>query len=283
MGVSGFWSYSRQSDAADRGRIAELARLVAAAYHNLTGEKLDLFLDVAGNRIGVDWRQEINACIRAATFFVPVVTPLFHWSPECQRELRYFLRKARELGRVDLLMPIRYIATDYPDHPTTLTLGRYHWEDWTDLRLTSVDAAPHLRAVDAVASRLAGLPAPPPPSQRAPLDRATLLAEMTAAFDAFIETRPGAGDPHLGVPVLLDAANAFADALWRIGGHAAVMAEPEVAALVEKATAALNTLLRPVPALRTDPGLPEETRLLCVLLEAALVDARTTIEGWSSR
>jgi hypothetical protein len=289
MSVSGFWSYSRQADAADRGRIVELARLVADEYRNLTGTRLDLYLDVDGTRLGVDLRQTINANLRRSTFFIAVVSPLYYKSPECQRELRYFLRKANELGRTELLIPIRYIASRYPDHPMTPVLDRYLWEDWTKLRLDAPDSAAHRRAVHAVASRLAELSPPPAAPEPATPEPSVLPADLNAAFKRFTDgyqefvERMRTGDSHAGVSGLLDCATAFADDVWKIDDAAAALVpvDGELLADADKARSALEALVRPVTALRADEDLPERTRLLCVLLEAALVDARTTIEGWT--
>src|SRR5262245_35542590 len=69
-----FWSYVHQDDADEGGRIAQLAKLLAARVRFLTGAPLTIFYDQTDIGWGDDWRARLDQELLSTTFFIPVVT-----------------------------------------------------------------------------------------------------------------------------------------------------------------------------------------------------------------
>jgi hypothetical protein len=83
----GFWSYVRQDDEGDHGRILALANDLREQYRMQTAEELELFVDRESIEWGEAWKERIDTAIAGTTFFIPIITPSYLRSPECRREL----------------------------------------------------------------------------------------------------------------------------------------------------------------------------------------------------
>jgi hypothetical protein len=155
----GFWSYVRRDDEAEGGRIAQLARDVAAQFEMISGDPLELFLDRDAIKWGEDWQAQIDANLVSVAFFIPVLTPRYFLSPACRRELQFFARKASDLGLKDLILPLVYVDVDAlsQDSPTDDLISlvkTFQWEDWRDLRFTDPASEAYRRGVARLAVRL---------------------------------------------------------------------------------------------------------------------------------
>ncbi|MER7078858.1 TIR domain-containing protein [Saccharopolyspora kobensis] len=158
--AKGFLSYVHADDAAESGRIAQLARDVVAQYEMITGEQIDLFLDRDEISWGEDWRSKIDGTLADVAFFIPVLTRRYFRSQECRRELDFFIKKARALGLAELILPILYIdfAELREEPPTDELIARtraFQWVDWTDLRFAATTSPEYRKAVAQLAQRLA--------------------------------------------------------------------------------------------------------------------------------
>jgi hypothetical protein len=159
MSAAGFWSYTREDDAGDGGRVRRLADQLRSEYGLLTGEELDLFVDRESIDWGDEWRKRIDDALAATTFFIPIITPRYFRRPECRKELLTFAGHAQSLGVGELLLPLLYVNvpdldTDSEDEAVALVAGT-QYEDWRDLRLVDEHSAAYRRAVNRLASRLA--------------------------------------------------------------------------------------------------------------------------------
>jgi hypothetical protein len=146
-------------DKSDDGRIARLAKDVAAEFEMLTGEKIDLFLDKDAISWGEDWRNKIDDSLASIAFFIPVVTPRFFMSSECRRELRYFASRAKNLGVQELVLPLLYVDVpslreDTPSDDLVALVKPFQWENWLELRFADVDSGEYRRGVARLAERL---------------------------------------------------------------------------------------------------------------------------------
>ncbi|MCA5923795.1 toll/interleukin-1 receptor domain-containing protein [Curtobacterium oceanosedimentum] len=176
--IDGFWSYVHVDDDAESGRIADLARDVAAQFEMLTGEAINLFLDRDNLTWGDDWRPKIDDGLSSIAFFIPVITPRYFKSAECRRELNFFARNAEKLGVKELVLPILYV--DFPglhEDPQTDDLmalvARFQWVDWTSLRFADRQSGDYKRAVSGLAERLV--------AANAAADQAVASGEVIAA------------------------------------------------------------------------------------------------------
>lgn len=181
--LQGFWSYTHADDEADSGRVAELARDIAAQYEMLTGESIDVFLDRDALEWGNAWQEKVDESLATVAFFVPVLTPRYFLRPECRRELRTFAAQAERLGLSELLMPVLYVDVpalrdDEPSDELIALVKNYQWANWTDLRFKERESCEYRRGVADLAARLvaaneeaAKTPlSPPVPTQLVSLD-----------------------------------------------------------------------------------------------------------------
>lgn len=152
--LKGFWSYVHADDDADSGRVSRLAHDVAAQFEMLTGEKIDLFFDRDDIDWGEDWRDKIDESLASIAFFIAVVTPRYFMSPECRRELRFFARRAKNLGIKELVLPLLYVDIlslheDTPSDDLVALVKSFQWENWLDLRFVDLGAGEYRHGVAA--------------------------------------------------------------------------------------------------------------------------------------
>ena len=155
----GFWSYVHMDDEIEKGRISCLAHDVAGQFHLLKGEQLEFFLDKDDIKWGDDWKEKIDNSLLTIACFIPIITPLYFQSKECRRELQYFISRAKDLGITDLLLPIYYAEIPEIEQEETIDdlvgiIRSYQWEDWRELRFSSVDSECYRRGVAGLAMRL---------------------------------------------------------------------------------------------------------------------------------
>ena len=157
-----FWSYVHADDEAERGLIVGLARALRAEYELITGGgRLELYVDRDDIAWGSNWRGELDRAVRAAGFFVPIITPRYFLSTECRLELDYFQSRAKAAGALKLLLPIYYASVPELDHsekpadPAMRAIHDIHREDWRAIRFQD-PSWPHYReAVNRMAARIA--------------------------------------------------------------------------------------------------------------------------------
>ena len=155
----GFWSYVHADDAAERGRINDLARDLQAQYEMQTGDALVLFLDHDALKWGDEWRNKVNESLAGVAFFIPVMTPRYFLSAECRRELQFVAREATRAGVQRLVLPLLYVDVpalyDEASADDVVKLVRtFQWEDWRELRFADVTSERYRKAVAALAERL---------------------------------------------------------------------------------------------------------------------------------
>jgi len=157
----GFWSYVRDDDTAEHGRVVALSELLRREYELLTGESLELFVDRESLAWGDEWRLRIDGALAGTTFLVPVVTPRFFASRECRRELLSFAGIARSLELEELMMPIYYVsvpeleAAELSGDEAVGLVAQRQREDWRSLRLEDQDSALYRQGINRLAVRLA--------------------------------------------------------------------------------------------------------------------------------
>ena len=105
----GFWSYVHKDDKAENKRISLLAKDMVAQFELLTGESINLFLDKDAIKWGDIWKGKIDDSLSTVAFFIPVLTPRYFMSPECRRELQFFVRQAINIGVKELIFPLYYV------------------------------------------------------------------------------------------------------------------------------------------------------------------------------
>ena len=202
----GFWSYVHKDDEAEGGRITQLANDVVAQYEMITGDKIELFLDKDGLEWGDKWRDKIDTRLVLVAFFIPVMTPRYFKSAECRTELNQFVRRASNLGREDLLLPLYYldvpsIEKENERDDLILKIREFHRQDWRDLRFKDVNSESYRRGVSDMVQRLVQA------NKRAEADRVEELApDMEREIDED-DVMPGTIDRLAKMEVALPELN----------------------------------------------------------------------------
>lgn len=106
-----FMSYAHHDDR--NGRLTKLRDGLSDEVRAHTGEPFEIFLDYEDIGLGEDWRQRLESGLAEATFLVAILTPSFLKSEYCRSELAMFIEHESDLGRDDLILPIRYIDYDW--------------------------------------------------------------------------------------------------------------------------------------------------------------------------
>jgi len=107
--VRGFWSYVRDDDHTDKGRILELAEDLRSEFAAITAGSLELFVDRTSIEWGDDWRAKIDEAIAQAAFLIPIITPRYFTSQACRDEILAFAAQAQAAGVPDLVLPVYWI------------------------------------------------------------------------------------------------------------------------------------------------------------------------------
>lgn len=156
-----FWSYAREDDQNDGGRITSLAAKLRAEYSILTGSTLEMFLDRESLEWGDAWRQRIDEAITGTVFFIPIITPRYFTREACRRELLQFVAQARRLGLEQLVLPVYYVNVPElegdadPGDEAMAVIKVFQWEDLRQVRLLDSDSAAYRAAVNRLAESIA--------------------------------------------------------------------------------------------------------------------------------
>jgi CheY-like chemotaxis protein len=107
-----FLSYTRKDDEFFGGYITAFRKMLENAVQVVTGEtSFQVFQDIDGIVIGENWHKKLDEAIHGASFFVPMLSPLFFNSKPCREEVGQFLEHERTLKRDDLILPIYFLTT----------------------------------------------------------------------------------------------------------------------------------------------------------------------------
>lgn len=155
--VSGFFSYAHGDDA--YGRLRMLKDDLVTEYKQLTGDELELFFDRDGLQWGDRWEANITKGIDSSSFFIPILSPLYFKSYNCETELRQFLGKVERESAAELLLPIYFVGLDHADFAVESELVKkvfeFQYEDWRGIRFAERDSERYRAAVGRLACRLA--------------------------------------------------------------------------------------------------------------------------------
>jgi hypothetical protein len=236
-GAAGFWSYVRDDDDGDGGRVSALADDLNAQFRILTAEDLELFLDRDSITWGEEWSKRISDAIAGTTFFIPIITPSYFRSNACRQELLKFVREAARLGLEQLLMPVYWASVDELEtqgedsgDEAIRAVAKYNWEDLRDERLEDRDSSDYRKAVGRLAAELA--------------KRVTVVTESVQDVPTRSDSEhdPSDGDSGPGVlehlaksedamPHLTDVLNAIGAEIRDVGAIVAKAAEEADAAV----------------------------------------------------
>jgi len=133
-----FLSYTHKDDEFFGGYISAFRKSLEIGVHVVTGEEtFKLFQDIDGIVIGEQWRKKISEVIDAASFLVPMLSPLFLNSKPCREEVELFLKHEASAGRDDLILPVYFIESPKLEKPEEMEkdriareIGRRHRFDW---------------------------------------------------------------------------------------------------------------------------------------------------------
>ena len=147
-----FMSYTHFDDDRDRGRLTEFHKHLSSEVRAQTGEDFPIFQDRRDIEWGQNWQERIDGAINQVTFLIPIITPSYFKSQPCRHELEKFLRREKELGRNDLILPLYYIDTPLlsdnekrASDSLAQAVAAHHYADWRDLRFDPFDSPPVCR------------------------------------------------------------------------------------------------------------------------------------------
>jgi len=134
-------SYTHFDDEHELGQLSQFGKRLSGEVHAQTGKDFPIFQYREDIEWGEQWRQRIEESLDASTFFIPIITPSFFKSEECCKELRAFLKREKQLGRSDLILPVYYRNTPPLHDKAQLKtdklaeeIAKRQWADWRDLR-----------------------------------------------------------------------------------------------------------------------------------------------------
>lgn len=135
-----FMSYTRHDDEQNGGHLTAFCNGLSGAVQTFTGQPFRIFQDIKDIAWGQPFEERIDAVLRATQFFIPIITPSFFQSTYCCAELTRFLKRAEELGRSDLILPVYYVECDELEDASirehnelARVLATRNWVDWREL------------------------------------------------------------------------------------------------------------------------------------------------------
>jgi formylglycine-generating enzyme required for sulfatase activity len=146
--IVGFFSYSREDDAASDGSLSALRLVIQRELSAQLGRSrttFRLWQDQEAIAPGRLWESEIKAAVEQAVFFIPIVTPRAVNSHYCKFEFEAFLARENALGRTDLIFPLLYIRVpaleseaEWRKDPLLSIIGLRQYVDWRRFRHADV-------------------------------------------------------------------------------------------------------------------------------------------------
>jgi len=232
-----FMSYVRVDDQHEGGQITQLLERLSGEVRMQTGQVFEIFQDRNHIAWGQQWKERFDDSLDEVTFFIPVITPAFFFSPMCREELERFLKREEKLGRTDLILPVYYVEcatlsdeAKREKDQLAKTIATRQYADWRGLRFepfTSPEVGKRLagmarQIIEALERSqpapsqfaVAGLPAAPVGASRPSVDQPGQSREVEVAT---VSEPPRAPAPKTEVPMLV------VDALYR-GDHATLTA-----------------------------------------------------------
>lgn len=156
-----FLSYVPFNDMHEYGQLTAFRERLSAEVRVQTGEEFVIFQDRNDITWGQNWKARIEEAMNAATLLIPVITPSFFHSVECQAEVERFVTRERQLGREDLILPVYYVNTRELDDPArsdddalARVLAARQYADWRELRFEPLTSPVARKALAQLAYRI---------------------------------------------------------------------------------------------------------------------------------
>lgn len=142
-----FLSYVNLDDQHEQGRLTQFRERLSGEVRIQTGEPFDIFQDRKDIAWGQQWQERLDSSLAAVTFLLPIITPAFFKSNACRAELERFLKREKELGRSDLILPVYYLTCPVladkeklqHDQLAQIVAAR-QYADWRHLRFKPFDS-----------------------------------------------------------------------------------------------------------------------------------------------
>lgn len=142
-----FMSYVNLDDQHEQGRLTQFRERLSGEVRMQTGEPFDIFQDRQDIAWGQQWQERLDSSLAAVTFLLPIITPAFFKSDACRDELERFLKREKELGRGDLILPVYYVNCPVLSDKVKLELdplakiiAARQYADWRPLRFKPFDS-----------------------------------------------------------------------------------------------------------------------------------------------
>ncbi|WP_417914424.1 right-handed parallel beta-helix repeat-containing protein [Candidatus Electronema sp. JM] len=136
-----FLSYANLDDQHEQGRLTQLRERLSGEVRMHTGQAFEIFQDRKDIVWGQPWEKRINDSLAATTFLLPIITPSFFNSAYCRDELERFLKREKELGRDDLILPVYYVnclvledKEELKHDKLAQVIAARQYADWRELR-----------------------------------------------------------------------------------------------------------------------------------------------------
>ena len=156
-----FFSYVRQVDDHDGGRLTRLRERLQGEIRVQTGIGIELFQDIRDVKWGDRWQQRILDAAAGSLFLIPVVTPGYFLSDPCRSEYEAFKALEQQHAIQGVILPIYYVETDELSDPAwregnawAEELAAMQWVDWRTLRLEPWESPEPNRRVEQMAKAL---------------------------------------------------------------------------------------------------------------------------------
>ena len=188
----GFLSYTRKDNQFFGGYITAFRQTLEAGVQVVTGDRdFRLWQDVEGIVLGEQWEKKLAEVIGQASFFLPMLSPLFLSSPNCREEVELFVDREKTLGRDDLILPIYLVDSPKLEKPEEVAKDpvaveiacrqRYDWRENAWLRLDEPAARKAvLTLARAIAAALERIAPPKAASRGAPAAPLAAIDDATA-------------------------------------------------------------------------------------------------------
>jgi len=156
-----FMSYVRFNDDHDDGQLTTFRERLSCEVRVQTGEEFQIFQDRAEIGWGQDWQQRIDGALDAVMLLVVIITPSLFRSTACRSEITRFLKREREQGRQDLILPVYYVTAQEMDDPElqesdelARALASRQYADWRELRFEPFTSPAVRKAIAELAVRV---------------------------------------------------------------------------------------------------------------------------------
>ena len=152
-------SYAHRDNNFHKDAITTMGDIMTQAVNIYLGsdDLFEIFYDAKSIKPGEDWQNRIDNVVSEASLLITILSPSFFSSRHCLYEVERFLKRQKQTGRNDLILPILFVDLEKANIENRFIkdeLLKRHFFDWRNLRFEDIESKTVTQAIDNLATHI---------------------------------------------------------------------------------------------------------------------------------